>query len=146
MDSRGRLSPHGVISASLISNLCFFAALAGFGIFLFYADYGDFGEALLEGGGVQFRGHAAHYVLRDDAVAALMAIEADVEWDIEENGVHFVLVVLGEFDPVLTLLRSEIGGIDIIHGTLRDQAGFQHGTQVGEDEILKTLLAHVVEK
>jgi len=75
-----------------------------------------------------------------------MAIEADIEWDVEENCVYFVLVILGEFDPVLTLLRGEIGGVDIIHGTLRDQAGFQHGAQVGEDEILKTLLAHVIEK
>jgi hypothetical protein len=47
---------------------------------------------------------------------------------------------------VLAFLRGEVGGIDVIHGTLGDEARLEHGAQVGEDEILKTLLTNVVEE
>src|SRR3984957_1212232 len=75
-----------------------------------------------------------------------MALDADFKGYVEENGVDFVVVIFGEFDPVLPLLRREVGGVDVIHGALGDEARLEHGAQVGEDKILKALLPDVVEE
>src|SRR5580704_17194794 len=75
-----------------------------------------------------------------------MALDADFKWHVEENGVDFVVVVLGEFDPVLALLRGEVGGVNVIRGTLGDEPRLQHGAQIGEDEVLKALLTDVIEE
>jgi hypothetical protein len=108
--------------------------------------YRDLCEALFKRGGLQLGGHAAHDVFRDDTVPALMAIEADFEWYIEKHGVDFVVVILGKLDPVLPLLRSQVRGIHVVHGSLGNEACFQHGAQVGKHEILKALLANVVKQ
>ncbi len=57
-----------------------------------------------------------------------------------------IIAFFGELDPVRALLRRQVGGIHIIHGTLGDQARFQHRSQIGEDEILKALLADIVKQ
>ena len=75
-----------------------------------------------------------------------MALNADLKRHVEEDGVHFVLIILGQLDPVLALLRRKVGRVDIVHGALGDEPGFQHGAEVGKYEVLKTLLAHVIEK
>src|SRR5436305_2065843 len=85
-------------------------------LFLFlYANDRDFGEPFGERRGLEFCGHAPHHVFRYYTIAALMALQANFERDIEENSVHFVVVVLREFDPMLAFLRSQIRGVHIIH-------------------------------
>ena len=91
-----------------------------------------------------------HFLLRrplsNNAVAAIMALNAHIEWNVEEYCVHFVVVVSRKFDPVLALVRREIGGVYVIHGTLGDETGFEHRTQVREDQVLIALFAHVIEE
>ena len=75
-----------------------------------------------------------------------VAFDADFQRHIEEYGLHFVLIIFGQLDPVLALLRGQVGGVHIIHGTFGDQARFEHGTEIGKNEVLKALLADVVEE
>jgi hypothetical protein len=75
-----------------------------------------------------------------------MSLDADFQGHIEKDGVDFVVVIFGELDPVLALLRGKVRGVNVIHGTLGDEARFEHGTQVGENEILKALLTDIVEE
>ena len=113
--------------------------------FLFlHAHNRNLGEAFREGWRLQLGGHAAHDVFGNDAIAALMTFEADFQRNIEKHGVDFVVVIFGEFDPVLAFLRGEVRGVHVIHRTLGDEACLEHGAQVGKHEILKALLANVV--
>src|SRR5438128_5435532 len=75
-----------------------------------------------------------------------MALDADIERNVEENGVNFVAKVFGQLDPVLTLLGSEVGGIHVIRRAACDQPGLQHGAQIRKDEVLKALLGRIVEE
>src|ERR1700684_56288 len=75
-----------------------------------------------------------------------MKINANFERDVKKYGVDFVVVILGKLDPVLAFLRSQVGGVHVIHGTLGDKARFEHRAQVREDKILKALLADIVEQ
>src|SRR5437899_2808129 len=75
-----------------------------------------------------------------------MALDANLEWDVEKYGVYFIVVVLGELDPVLTLLRCQVRSVHIIHGPLGDKARFEHRAQVRKHKILETLFAHVVKE
>ena len=47
---------------------------------------------------------------------------------------------------MLALLRSQVGGVHVIHGTFGDEARLEHGTQIRKHEILKALLADVVKQ
>src|SRR5882762_7678884 len=91
----------------------------------------DLRESFFKRGGLEFGGHAAHNVFGDHPVAALVALNADFKRYLEENGLHFVAVVFGQLDPVLALLRGEIGGVDVIHRTLGNESGLEHRAQVG---------------
>ena len=71
---------------------------------------------------LQLRGHAPHDILRHDAIAALMALNADFQRNIEEHGVDLVVIIFGELDPVLAFLRSKVGGVHVVHRALGDQA------------------------
>ncbi len=75
-----------------------------------------------------------------------MALDANFQRDVEKYGVDLIPIIFRQFDPVLTLLRREIGCVHIVHGTLGDQPRLEHGAQVREYEILKTLFANVVEQ
>jgi len=116
------------------------------GLLLLNADNRNLGDALFERRRLEFRSHAAHYIFGNDAVTALVAFEANLQRHIEEDGMHFVLVILSQLDPVLAFLRREVRGIHIIHGTLGDEARLEHRAQIGKYEILKTLLAHIVKQ
>src|ERR1017187_8706037 len=116
--------------------------LAYFGLLLLHAYDCDLGEALLDRGRHQVRSDAAHFVFGNDAVAALVALDADLERYIEEDGVNFVLIILGQLDPVLAVLGREVGRVHIVRGTLGDEPRFEHGAEIGKDEILKTLFAN----
>src|SRR5262249_15950868 len=99
-----------------------------------------------EGRWFQLGRHTAHYVFRDDPVATRVALNANIERNVEENCMHFVLIILGQLDPVLALLRSKVGGIHIVGWTLCDQTRLEHGAKVREDEILKALLPDIIKE
>src|SRR5580704_304029 len=117
-----------------------------FGLLLLYPHDSDLSEAFLERRRLQLGRHAAHHVFWNDQVAARVSIKADFERYVEEDRVHFVLVILGQFDPVLAFLRRQVGGVNVIHGTLGDEPRLEHGAEVGKHEVLKTLLSDIVEQ
>ena len=75
-----------------------------------------------------------------------MSFEADFERNIEEYALHIVAIILGQFDPAVAVVRGKVGGIDVIHGAAGDEAGLEHGAQIGKDEILEALLLGIIEK
>src|ERR1035441_6918500 len=59
------------------------------------ADHGDFGEAFFKDRGLEAFGHLAHHVLADRAVALAVALQADLQRHVEEDGLHLVAEALG---------------------------------------------------
>ncbi len=116
------------------------------GVLLLHPYNRDFCESFFECWRFQLDGHAPHGVIGDDAVAAMMTLDADLEGYVEKDGVDFVVVILGQLNPMLAFFRSEIGGVDVVHGPTGDKTRFQHGAQVGKDKILITLFANIVEE
>src|SRR5216684_4140794 len=114
--------------------------------FFLHPHYGYLGESFRERGRLEFRSHAAHNILGDNAVATLVALDANFQRDVEKYRVDLIAIIFRQFDPVLTLLRREICCVHIVHRTLGDQPRLEHGAQVREYEILKTLFANVVEQ
>ena len=75
-----------------------------------------------------------------------MAFDADFQRHIKKHSLDFIAKILGELDPVLPLLRSQVRGFHIIQGTMRNQTRFEHGAEIGKNEILKSLLGGIVEE
>ena len=115
-------------------------------IFLLHLHHGDLGKSFLKRWLLQLPRHAPHGVLRDLAFAALIAGKADFDRYVEEDRLDFIAVILGQFDPSAALVRRQIRGVDVIHGTLCDQPRLQHGTQVRENQILKALFRGVIKQ
>jgi len=90
----------------------------------------DLGKSFVKGWSFEFRSHAPNDVLGHNSVTALVTLNADFERHIEEHGLHFIAVVFCQLDPIMALLRREIGGVHIIHRPTRDKAGLQHGAQI----------------
>src|ERR1700694_4705426 len=76
--------------------------------FLLHAHNCNFRESFFEGRGLQFTRHLSHDVLRDYSTAPLMALHTYIERDIEEHALHVVAIILGEFDPAVAIVRSQI--------------------------------------
>jgi hypothetical protein len=60
----------------------------------------------------------------------MMALNADFKWYIKEHGLDLVAKIFAQLDPVLALLGSQVGGVYVIQGAMRDQARFEHGAQI----------------
>ena len=75
-----------------------------------------------------------------------MALQANLQRNIEEHTLHVVPVILSKFDPAVAIVRREVRRIHIVERTPRNQSCFQHRSQVGKHEILKTLLLRIIEK
>ena len=73
-------------------------------LFLLHAHYCDLRESFIEGRCLQLCSHPSHNVFWDHPVAPLMALDSDVQRDVEEDRMHFVVIVLRQLDPVLPLL------------------------------------------
>ena len=123
-----------------------FGLLGWFSVFLLHPDHGDLSESLLKRRGLELGSHPPHHIFRNNPIAPLMPIDANLQRNIEEHGMHFVVVVFGEFDPVLALLRRQVGGVHVIHRALGDQPRLQHRAEIGEHQILETLLADVIKQ
>ena len=120
--------------------------LRRFQLFFLYPDHRDLGEAFVETPAALAWPPCDALCPRGRRGRAAGGARCTHQRHIEEHRVNFVAVILRQLDPVLAFLRSEIRGVHIIHRTLRDQPRLEHRAQVGEHEILKTLLAHIVEK
>jgi len=68
-----------------------------------------------------------------------------LEWNVEEDGVDFVLIILGQFNPVLALLRRKVGGVHIVHGALGDEPRLSMGAD-WKIRGLEALFADVIEQ
>ena len=80
------------------------------------------------------------------ALAFLIALQADIEWNIKVERLNFVSGVFGKLDPTATLMRGEVGSIDVVHGAARDQARTKHGAQIRKNQVLKALLVRIIEQ
>ena len=120
--------------------------LAGGLFFLFHPHHRNFRETLLKRRRLQLTRHLTHDIFRDRAAAPLVTFHANLHGDIEKQSLHIVAIIFRQFDPALAVVRREVRGIDIVHGTARNQPRLQHGSQVRKHQILKALLLRVVEK
>src|SRR5438067_2491930 len=80
------------------------------------------------------------------AMTFAITLETQLQRHVEEDGVHFVAESAGHLDPLPTLMRRQVGGIDIIHRTFGDKAGAKQRAQGREDETLIALLGLVIEE
>ena len=71
--------------------------------------------------GLEAIGHLAHDLVGDLAVAFGVALQADGEGDVEEDGVDFVAEALGHLDPLLALVWAQVGRVHVVPRHLRDQ-------------------------
>src|SRR6266550_624899 len=94
----------------------------------------------------QLRGHAPHDIFRNYSLPPLIAFQANFHWHVKEHGLHFISIIFGQFDPAVALVRCEVGCVYVVCGTTRDQPGFQHRTQIGKNQILKSLLRSIVKQ
>jgi hypothetical protein len=113
-------------------------------LFLFHPHHRDLRKSFLESRRFQLGAHAAHHVFGYNTFAPLIPFQANFQRDIEEHSLNFVSIVMSEFDPALALVWGKVGGVHVIQGTARDQSSFQHGAQVGENQILEALLSGIV--
>ena len=56
----------------------------------------------------------------------MMTLDADLQWYVEKHGMDFVAEIFGELDPVVSLLRCEVRGVNVIHRAARNQPRLQH--------------------
>ena len=76
----------------------------------------------------------------------MVSLNADFERYVKEYCVGFISEIFRQLDPIVALMRSEIGSVNVICWSPRDQSRFQHGSKIGENQILKTLFGRIVKQ
>src|SRR5947207_14252892 len=83
-------------------------------LLLLHLHHRDFGKSFAECRGAQLGAHATHYVITNHTLPAVIAFQTHLEGNVEEDGLHFIAIILCQLDPAMTLMRREIGCIHII--------------------------------
>ena len=115
-------------------------------LFLLQPHHRDLGKTFLELRRAQLAGHALHHVFRNIAVAAAIALHADLGRNVKEHRVRLVSEIVRQLHPAPPLVRRKVGGVHVVPGTLGQQARAQHRAQGGEHQVLVALFGHVVEQ
>ena len=73
-------------------------------------------------------------------------VQTNRQRNIEENRLHLVAEALRHLDPLLALVRAQVGGVHVVPRHLGDQPRAQQAAQSREDETLVALVGDVVEE
>src|ERR1700730_1573353 len=82
--------------------------------FLLHLYHRNLRKSLLESRRTQLGAHAPHYIFRHHSLAALIALKANFQGNVEEHSLRVVAIVLRQLDPALALMRREVGRVHVI--------------------------------
>ena len=119
---------------------------AELGFLLLHPHHRNLREALVERRCFQFCGHFTHDIFGHDAIPTIVALNANLERHVKEYCVGFISEIFRQFDPIVALMRSEIGSVNVIRWTTGDEPRLQHGSKVRKYQVLKTLFGRIVEQ
>src|ERR1035438_7238772 len=89
-------------------------------LFLLHPHHRDLRKSLFKRRSLHLARHLSHDVFRYHASAALMPFHANLDRNVEKQALHIVAIILGQLDPTMPVMRSEIGRVHIIHGPPRN--------------------------
>lgn len=104
----------------------------------------DSPEAFFEGGRHELRGHQIQRVAGYDARSLEIASFADVEGDIEVDGVDIAIACAGEFDERAAVAAGQVGCINVCHRPLQLDAMTQQHSHGGKDRSVYGLVGFIV--
>ncbi len=68
----------------------------------------DLAESFLEAGRTQALGHLPHDLVAHHAFPAAIALHADFQRNVEEDGLHFIAKALGHLDPLAAFVGRRL--------------------------------------